>query len=228
MPDMTGEEVDDPAGAADTPTRLADPSRVLAFSDAVFAIIVTLLVLDLQPPHTRPGGLVTALLHEWPSYVAFTISFVYIGVLWLNHHALFRLIGRVDAQLNWLNLWLLFGAVLIPFPTATLAAAFAEGNRYDERAAVALYAASAGLMSVPWLFIFRYLLRHAELRSPGIPDRYIRAQVPRPLTGIILYGLSGVVGWFVDPVVGVLVFVVMIVYHAVTSEGRRRLSRRPG
>jgi uncharacterized membrane protein len=228
MPDMNGEEAGDPAGAAGAPTRLADPSRVLAFSDAVFAIIVTLLVLDLQPPHTRPSGLLTALLHKWPSYVAFTISFVYIGVIWLNHHALFRLIGRVNAPLNWLNLWLLFGAVLIPFPTATLAAAFAGGDRHDERAAVALYAAAAGLMSVPWLFIFRYLLRHAELRAPGISDRYLRAQLPRPLTGIVLYGLSGVVGWFVDPVVGVVVFVVMIVYHGVTSEGLRRLSRRPG
>jgi uncharacterized membrane protein len=185
-----------------------------------------LLVLDLQPPHTQPGGLLTALLHEWPSYVAFTISFVYISVLWLNHHALFRLIDRVTARLNWLNLWLLFGAVLIPFPTATLAAAFAGGDRKDERVAVARYAAAAGLMSVPWLFIFRYLLRHAELRAPNISDRFLRAQVPRPLTGIVLYGLSGVVGWFVDPVVGVTVFVVMIVYHAVTSEGVRKFGRR--
>jgi uncharacterized membrane protein len=226
-PDMTGREAG-PAGAAGAPTRLADPSRVLAFSDAIFAIIVTLLVLDLQPPHTRRGGMLTALLREWPSYVAFTISFVYLGVLWLNHHALFRLIDRVNATLNWLNLWLLFGAVLIPFPTATLAAAFAGGDRHDERAAVTLYALSAGLMSVPWLFIFRYLRRRPELRAPGISDRYIRAQLPRPVTGIVLYGLSGVVGWFIDPVVGVVVFVVMIVYHAVTSEGVHRLSRRSG
>jgi uncharacterized membrane protein len=210
------------------PTRLADPSRVLAFSDGVFAIIVTLLVLDLQPPHTPPRGLLTALLHGWPSYVAFTISFVYLSVLWLNHHALFRLIQRVNAPLNWLNLCLLFGAVLIPFPTATLAAAYGGGDRYDERVAVALYAAAAGLMSIPWLFMFRYLLRHSELRATGISDQYLRAQLPRPLTGIVLYGLSGVVGWFVDPGVGAAVFVVMIVYHAMTSEGVRKLGRRSG
>jgi uncharacterized membrane protein len=227
-PDPTGEDAGDRAAAAGAPTGLADPSRVMAFSDGVFAIIVTLLVLDLTPPHTRPGGLLTALLHKWPSYAAFTISFVYLSVLWLNHHALFRLISRVNAPLNWLNLCLLFGAVLIPFPTATLATAFAGHDRHDERAAVALYAAAAGLMSVPWLFIFRYLRRRPELRAPGISDRYLRAQVPRPVTGIVLYGLSGVVGWFVGPVVGVAVFVVMIVYHAATSEGVRRLSRRPG
>jgi uncharacterized membrane protein len=201
---------------------------VQAFSDAVFAIVVTLLVLDLQAPHSRPGGLFPALLRQWPAYAAFAISFLYVGVLWLNHHALFRLIGRVNAPLNWLNLWLLFGTVIIPFPTATLAAALAGGDRYDERVAVALYALSATLMSIPWLFMFRYLRRRPELRVPGVSDRYLRAQQPRPVTGIILYGLSGVVGWFVDPIVGVAVFVVMIIYHAVTSEGLRRVSRLPG
>ncbi len=199
-----------------------------AFSDAVFAIIVTLLVLDLQAPRTRPGGLLDALLHEWSAYVAFAISFLYVGVLWLNHHALFRLIGRVNAPLNWFNLWLLFGAVLIPFPTATLAAAFAEGNRYDERVGVALYALLATPMSVPWLVIFWYLRGHPDLWAAGVSDGYIRAQLPRPVTGIVLYGLSGLVGWFVGPVLGVVVFVVMIVYHAVTSEGLRGFSRRSG
>lgn len=212
-----------PSGPAGGPSGLADPSRVQAFSDAVFAIIVTLLVLNLQPPHTHPGGLLEALLHEWPAYLAFTISFVYLSVLWLNHHALFRLVARVDAQLNWANLALLFSAVVIPFPTATLAAAFAGGDRYDERVAVALYALSATPLSVPWLVIFRYLARHPELRAPDVSEGYVRAQFRRPVTGIVLYGLSGVLGWFVDPALGVATFVLMIVFHAATSEGLRRL-----
>jgi len=195
---------DDPSGEASGPSGLADPSRVQAFSDAVFAIIVTLLVLDLRAPHTHPGGMLDALLREWPSYLAFTISFVYLSVLWLNHHALFRLIARVDARLNWANLALLFSAVVIPFPTATLAAAFAGGDRYDERVAVALYALSATPLSVPWLVIFLHLVRHPELRVPGIGD---------------------VLGWFVDPVLGVATFVLMIIFHAATSEGVRRPRR---
>ena len=224
MPDMAAEggappgETGGRAGEAGGPPGLADPLRVQAFSDGVFAIIVTLLILDLRPPHVRPGGMLDALLHEWPSYLAFTISFVYVSVLWLNHHALFRLVARVDARLNWTNLALLFSVVVIPFPTATLAAAFAEGNRYDERVAVAFYALTATPMSVPWLVAFLYLIRHPELRAPGISDRYLRAQVPRPVTGIVLYGLSAVLGWFVDPVLGVAAFVVMIIFHAATSE----------
>ena len=200
------------------PSGLADPARVQAFSDAVFAIIVTLLVLNLEAPHTRPGGLLAALLRGWPAYLAFTISFIYLGVLWLNHHALFRLVARVDAPLNWANLALLFSAVVIPFTTATVAAAFAEGDRADERAAVALYALATTPLSVPWLIIFWYLSRHPELRAPGISEGYVRAQIPRPVTGIVLYGLSGVLGWFVDPVLGVAAFVVMIIFHAATSE----------
>src|SRR5262245_39454878 len=70
-----------------------------------------------------------------------------------------------------------FSTVVIPFPTATLAAAFAGGNRNDERVAVALYALSATPLPVPWLIMFRYLGRHPELRAPGISDGYLRAQL---------------------------------------------------
>jgi uncharacterized membrane protein len=201
--------------------RWADPHRVEAFSDGVFAITITLLVLELQPPHHHPGGLLDALLKQWPFYVAFVISFGYVGVIWLNHHALFRLIGRVDLGLNWANLALLLGAVIVPFPTATLATALAEGSRYDERVAVALYALTAALMSAPWLIIFWYLRRHPALLAPAVTPDYVRMQRVRPLTGIALYGLSGVVGWFVTPLLGVAAIAIMIVYHAVTSEGLR-------
>lgn len=90
--------------------------RTEAFSDGVFAIVITLLVLDLANPHYRPGGLGAALAEQWPSYLAFGFSFVYVGVIWLNHHALFRRISRLDLGLNWINLGVLLGAVIIPFP----------------------------------------------------------------------------------------------------------------
>jgi uncharacterized membrane protein len=66
---------------------LAATGRVEAFSDGVLAIVITLLVLELRVPQYKHGELLTALLHEWPSYLAFLVSFVYIGVIWLNHHA---------------------------------------------------------------------------------------------------------------------------------------------
>ncbi|MFD0787083.1 TMEM175 family protein [Micromonospora azadirachtae] len=200
---------------------VSETDRVKAFSDGVFAIVITLLVLELRVPDYREGGLLTGLRHEGASYLAFVVSFGYIGVIWLNHHALLRLVRGTTLALNWINLAILFGAVIIPFPTAVLASAFSEGDSADQRAAVAFYAIAAALMSAPWLAFFSYLHRHPTLRAREVGPEYVRSQRVRPITGLILYGLSGLLGWFVDPVVGLIGIIVMIIYHAVTSEGFR-------
>jgi uncharacterized membrane protein len=210
---------------------LPSTRRTEAFSDGVFAIVITLLVLDLTSPHYRPGELGPALARNWPSYLAFAFSFVYVGVIWLNHYALFRRISRLDLVLNWINLGILLGTVIIPFPTAVLAGAFAEGADSDKRLAVVLYALAAALMSAAWLAAFGYLSRHPELLRPGAPPRYARQQLGRPFTGIGLYAISGIAGWFISPIAGLICILAMITYHAITSEGLRggplgRLSRR--
>ena len=171
--------------------------------------------------------LLTGLLGEGASYLAFVVSFVYVGVLWLNHHALLRLIRGTTLTLSWINLGVLFGAVIIPFPTAVLASAFTHGDTDDQRAAVALYALAAALMSAPWLVFFGYLHRHPALLKRRVSPEYVRTQRLRPVTGLALYGLSGLLGWFVSPLLGLIGVIVMITYHAVTSEGLPRwLTRR--
>jgi uncharacterized membrane protein len=220
-----------PARQADDRQDLPGTARTEALSDGVFAIVMTVLILDLANPRYRPGGLGAALTRQWPAYLAFGLSFVYVGILWLNHHALFRRISRLDLALNWLNLGLLLGAVIIPFPTAVLAGAFAYGSRNDQRIAVFLYAIAAAVMSAAWLGTFSYLARHPELLKSGTTPGYVRQQLSRPLTGIGLYGISGLAGWFISPVAGLICIIVMMIYHALTSEGLRegplgRLSRR--
>ena len=210
--------------AAKTPysearSALPGTGRTEAFSDGVFAIVITLLVLDLTNPHYEAGGLGTALAMQWPAYLAFGFSFVYVGVIWLNHHALFRRIRHLDLALNWINLAVLLGAVIIPFPTAVLAAAFADGAESDKQVAVVLYALAAALMSAAWLGAFLYLSRHPELLETGTTPTYMREQLGRPLTGIGLYAISAIIGWFVSPVAGLICIVIMIAYHATTSEG---------
>lgn len=87
-------KVQEMSEAPDRAARLSDTSRVEAFSDAVFAIVITLLVLDLRPPAVAPGQLLAGLLAQWPMYLAFVTSFLYIGVVWLNHHVVVRPLGR--------------------------------------------------------------------------------------------------------------------------------------
>jgi len=93
--------------------------RIEAFSDAVFAIAITLLVLEIKVPHDgSPGGLPRALLHLWPSYLAFLTSFCTIGMMWINHHRLFTFIQTADETLIAINLVLLLLISWVPFPTA--------------------------------------------------------------------------------------------------------------
>ncbi|GGO27573.1 TMEM175 family protein [Micromonospora parathelypteridis] len=219
-------EAPDEVADRGTGSRLSSTDRMTAFSDGVFAIVITLLVLDLRVPEFHEGELLAGLRGEGASYLAFVVSFVYIGVLWLNHHALLRLIRATTLTLSWINLAVLFGAVIIPFPTAVLASALTHGDTADQRAGVALYALAAALMSAPWLVFFGYLHRHPELLDRGVSPQHVRTQRLRPVTGLVLYGLSGLLGWFVNPVLGLIGIIVMIAYHAVTSEGLRRRGAR--
>jgi len=101
-----------------------ETGRIEAFSDGVFAIAITLLILDIKVPHMRDltsaGGLVQALLGLWPAYIAYLISFATILIIWVNHHRIFNYIKRSDDAFLFLNGFLLFLVVFIPFPTALL------------------------------------------------------------------------------------------------------------
>jgi uncharacterized membrane protein len=218
-----GPEEAQPTGPA---RQLPDTGRLAAFSDGVFAIVITLLVLDLRVPEYHEGELLTSLGREAPSYLAFVVSFIYIGVLWLNHHALLRLVRGTTLALNWINIAILFGVVIIPFPTAVLASALVGGDTDDLRVAVVMYALAAALMSAPWLVFFGYLRRHPALRAGHIDPDHVRAQEARPITGLVLYGLTGLLALIVNPLFGLLGIIVMIIYHGVTSEGLPR-RRRP-
>ena len=141
-----------------------ETGRIEAFSDGVFAIAITLLILEIKVPlEVGPGNLGNALLHEWPSFLAFLASFFTIGVMWMNHHRLFTLIGAADDALLALNLILLLGITWIPFPTALLATHLKiTGN---DRVAALVYSASFFVMSI----IFQVLWWYARHTAGVIP-----------------------------------------------------------
>ena len=126
-----------------------ETGRVEAFSDGVFAIAITLLILEIRVPHFAGGAtnaqVFRALLDLWPSYVAFLLSFAAILIMWINHHGLFRLIHRVDSPFLYANGAMLLLVTFVPFPTALLAAYLGQPG---EHTATAAYCGTFVLVSI--------------------------------------------------------------------------------
>jgi uncharacterized membrane protein len=149
----------------------AAASRAIAFSDAVFAIIITVLVLDLGVPNVPPGRLLSGLLEQWPSYVAYLASYTYVAIVWLNHKGAFNRVKESDRGLDWVNFFVLFTTALLPFPTAVVSHALQEHDQQDQRVAVAFYALIGALLCASWLAFFHYLARREDLLEEEVSDR---------------------------------------------------------
>src|SRR5215468_10382952 len=107
---------------------MMESGRLEAFSDGVFAVAITLLALNLAVPGPGHGPLAEQLASHWPVFVAYVVSFLTIGIIWVNHHALFRNFAKVDRPVLFLNLLLLFFIVSIPFAAATIADYLTRGG----------------------------------------------------------------------------------------------------
>ncbi len=134
--------------------------RIEAFSDGVFAIAITLLILEIKIPNPAQGSLATALLRQWPSYVGFLLSFAYTGVMWMNHHRMFTHIKRSNDTLVVLNLLLLLGVTVVPFPTAVLAAYLGHP---EQRTAAIFYNSVFVVIAILFNVLWRYCVSHKML-----------------------------------------------------------------
>jgi uncharacterized membrane protein len=145
-----------------------DTARLEAFSDGVFAIAITLLVLEIHLPDG--SGLAKQLGHLWPSYLAYVLSFVTIGIMWANHHGIFRLIGPASHGLIVANLLLLMTISFLPFPTHVLAehlrASGAE-QMADQRAAAIFYSGTFILIAIAFQVLWQTAGRRNRLILPG-------------------------------------------------------------
>src|SRR3954454_5492747 len=130
--------------------------RLEAFSDGVFAIVITLLAFDLRPPSHEAGvSLASALWDLWPAYLAYIVGFLQIGVMWLNHHRVFQQVRAVDGVLLVLNLSLLMWVVLVPFPTAVVADHLRDGGQ-NATTAMALFSAVLVANAISFVALFSW------------------------------------------------------------------------
>jgi uncharacterized membrane protein len=201
-----------------TTRRLSESNRVEAFSDGVFSIAITLLVLELAVP-TVSGDFGRNLLDEGVSYVAYLAAFANIGVLWMGHHTIFTRIAAVDSGLLWRNLVLLLTVSVVPFPTAVIASAYRIGTAADQAAAVVAYAAVGIASGVAWTLLFAYLRRRPDLLDPATDPAWFR--LSETLITLVGYAIAGLIGWLVSPSVALVIFLVFPVLYVfrVRSEG---------
>ena len=187
-----------------------DTGRFEAFSDGVFAIAATLLVLEFSvktgkfaPPLDRQ------LLHLWPSYLAYVTSFVTIGIIWMNHHHTVSLIGRTDRTFLFLNIVLLLTIAFLPFPTKLVAQFLGHDG---EKAAALAYTATFVLMSVIYNAWWRYASGGRRLIAEGVPDSALRAISRAFNPGVPMYAVTFLVAFFSPLAAVVLTFAIAAFY----------------
>jgi uncharacterized membrane protein len=139
-----------------------NPARIVSFSDAVFAITVTLLVLEIRPP-TDYTNLLHGLVALWPSYLAYALTFLFIGQVWANHHVMFDQIHAADRVVLLLNTLLLMMVAFLPFTTSVLAGALRSGDGL--RTAAVLYGLAFDATALTFNAVWQYACRHRLLRE---------------------------------------------------------------
>ncbi|MBS1891919.1 MAG: DUF1211 domain-containing protein [Actinobacteria bacterium] len=193
-------------------------NRLEAFSDGVFAIAITLLVLDIHVPKPGSGSLGHELLAQWPSYAAYVISFITIGIIWINHHAAFSRLRAVDHSILIWNLLLLMSVGILPFTTSLMADYLKEDS--GENLAAAIYGASYLMMGLVFVMTNRQiLLKRPQLCRERIAPEEVRNILHFAALGQIPYALAVVLA-FVSPYVTLGICAACAVYYALPVASR--------
>jgi len=215
---MRAEHADDPSLA-----------RIGAFSDGVFAIAITLLVLAIRIPRPTDGdaneGLLTLLTQQWRSFLAFFLTFMLVGINWANHRLMFKTFARADHTLVWLNLlYLMVGVAFMPVPAAVLGAWLGSPN--NEVVAAVFYGAAGTVGGLLYILLWWYGAYVAKLTSLELSARQRRAHTiawgPAPF---VLGALTAVA--FVNPTLAVAGYVALVLVYMLPVPRLVALKQRP-
>ena len=198
-------------------------SRMEAFSDGVFAIAITLLVLEITVPSDSEGDFLHAVLDQWPSYLAYVVSFATVGAIWLAHSAMSEFLDHADVWLMRINLLLLLLVSFLPFPSRLLAESF--GHRDAGKVASTVYGLTLLSATLAMSAMWRYA-RSRNLVRPDAGDEELVTLTRKLTPGPAGYVAMIALGLFL-PVVAVVGYLLIAVFFIVPIHLMRR-SRRPG
>jgi uncharacterized membrane protein len=194
--------------------------RLDAFSDGVFAIAITLLVLELGVAATAAVDLAGAILGLWPAYLAYITSFLTIGVIWLRHTTITSMLRAGDSVLFRINLVVLLLAAFLPFPTKLVGEFI--GERDPEQVAVLFYGIVLLLLDLSMVLFARYAVEDRRLVKPEVSDERLR-DVTAPIS-LAFYGVAMLIG-ALFPTIGVALYLAIAVYVGIPGKTIRRLLR---
>ncbi len=196
-------------------------NRLVAFSDGVFAVAITLLVLNLQVPQiTSVSELVPRLGELWPKLLSYTLSFVLVGIYWVAHHNTFHYIQRSDRNLLWLNILLLMCIVFLPFPTALL------GQYPEQRVSIIIYAGTLVITGLVLQLLWWYATSGRRLVDSNIDPRLVQWATRRNLMAPLLYLLAIGISVFSVPS-SLVLFILVPLYYILPGRIDRHWAQRP-
>lgn len=193
-------------------------NRIEAFSDGVFAIAITLLILEIRLPtqlEASNASVAESLLAIWPSYFAYIFSFVTVGIYWINHHYIFKIYQKTNHVFNLLNVFFLMCISFLPFPTGVLGSHLLDVN--EQRTTIAFYVFGLLLPALSWLLMWLYGSSNYRLIDANLSPRFVRYLTRQ-------YGLSSVICLFafvitlVQPFMGLAIAVGLIFLYLLPSK----------
>jgi uncharacterized membrane protein len=211
-----------PAERADPHERLLPTSRLEAFSDGVFAIAITLLVIELHVP-TGHEGLVRGLEHEWPRYLGYFVSFAFIGGVWIAHSNMTRFLKAVDPELMRLNLILLLFVSFLPFTTAVAATHLFASNLSlhevtvsspPERVAAVLFGINLTLAALMLYLMLRHAGHTSDAAADDLAGEELQAFAAQRRSAVLLQASATAVGAFL-PLLAVVFYLALAIFYVI-------------
>ena len=196
----------------------SDTGRLETFADGVIAIAITLLILEVKVPPTAGDKLAAAVVHAWPSYAGYVVSFLTIGVIWVNHHHMFKLIERTTHAFLMLNVVFLMTIAFLPWPTALVAEYIRDPD--GRHVAAAVYGLTMVAIAVMFNVVWWYATKRGRLLVPGVDSEAVARTSRSYRLGPIVYGAATLIAPL-NAFLSLSIYAALAVYWLLPGTGPR-------